>query len=305
MRRIAPRLALLAASAVLARPAAACSVCGCGDPLVSVGEVAGPRGQLGLELDGQWLTQTAGGDTPGTKDLLSQWSILLTASYTPVEHLNVVVTLPYVFKNLQNEAADGSRTTTSNLNGIGDMQLGLRWFVWESIDFGNRTRQTLSVNAGTFAPTGSNSATADGARVDEHGQLGTGGWGPNAGLFYRLQGDLWSASAGLWGLYRTANSYGYRFGPAVLWAVQAQYQPVDWFAAALGVDGRWAAPDVSNGADVDSTGGFLLAAVPAAYFNVFKGAWLFARAQLPIATKLYGIQSIGPVVTAGLRYDVP
>ncbi len=306
-RTLGRRLASLAATVAVflaARPARACSVCGCGDPLVSVGEVAGPRGQLGLELDGQWLHQTAG--TAGTmdgKDDLTQWSILLTASYTPVERLNVVVTLPYVWKDLQNQSPAGS--TVSNLNGLGDMQIGLRWFAWESVDFSNRTRQTLSVNAGTFAPTGSDNATVDGERVDQHGQLGTGGWGPNAGLFYRVQGDVWSGSAGLWGLYRTVNSYGYRFGPAVLWTVQAQYQPVDWFAAALGVDGRWAAPDVENGTDVDSTGGLLLAAVPAVYFNVFKGGWLLARAQLPFATKLYGVQTIGPVVTVGMRYEVP
>jgi hypothetical protein len=53
-------------------PALACSVCGCGDPLVGVGQVAGPAGQFGLELDGQWLSQKAGGDTPGNTDVLNQ-----------------------------------------------------------------------------------------------------------------------------------------------------------------------------------------------------------------------------------------
>jgi len=301
-RRALAAVALALSAA--ARPARACSVCGCGDPLVSVGEVAGPKGQLGLELDFQWLSQTAGGDVPGTLDVLNQYSILFTAAYTPIERLNLVVTFPYLWKNLQNQAADGTRTLTSSLNGFGDLQFGVRWFVWDQIDFGNRTHQSLSVNAGTFAPTGANDATVNGVRVDEHGQIGTGGWGPNVGLFYRLQGDVWSGSAGLWGLYRTVNGFGYRFGPAVLWTAQVQYQPIEWFAAALAIDGRWAAPDVSDGATVPSTGGFVLAAAPAVYFNVFKGGWLIARAQLPFATALYGIQTLGPVVTGGLRYDV-
>ena len=306
--KIPARLAAFAAAtslALAASPALACSVCGCGDPLVGVGQVAGPAGQLGLELDGQWLSQKAGGDVPDTTDLLNQYSVLLTASYTPVANLNLVVTLPWVWKNMQMEMPDGSRMTSSNLNGFGDMQFGLRWFFWDDTDVGNRTHQTLSLSASTFVPTGKNSAVqADGERVDEHGQIGTGGWGPTVGLFYRIQGDVWSGYAGLWGLYRSVNSYGYRFGSAALWTVAGQYQPLDWLAVALAVDGRAAGSDVDNGATVENTGGFVLAAVPAVYANVFPGGWLFAKAQLPFATSLNGVQTIGPVITAGLRYEL-
>ena len=295
----AAAFATAASLALEASPALACSVCGCGDPLVGVGQVAGPAGQLGLELDGQWLYQTAGGEEPGTTDILNQYSVLLTVSYTPVARLNLVVTLPWVWKNMQMEP------TSSNLNGFGDMQFGLRWFFWDDTDVGNRTRQTLSVSASTFVPTGKNSAVqADGERVDEHGQIGTGGWGPSVGLFYRIQGDVWSGYAGIWGLYRSVNSYGYRFGSAALWTAAGQYQPLDWLAVALAVDGRAAGSDVDNGAMVENTGGFVLAAVPAVYANVFPGGWLFAKAQLPFATSLNGVQTIGPVITAGLRYEL-
>lgn len=302
------RLAGLVAAASLAlasSPARACSVCGCGDPLVGVGQVAGPAGQLGLELDGQWLSQKAGGDVPDTTDVLNQYSVLLTASYTPLANLNLIVTLPWVWKNMQMEMPDGSRMTSSNLNGFGDMQFGLRWFFWDDTDVGNRTRQTLSVSASTFAPTGKNSAVqADGERVDEHGQIGTGGWGTSVGLLYRIQGDVWSGYAGAWGFYRSVNSYGYRFGSAALWTVAGQYQPLDWLAVALAVDGRAAGSDVQDGAAVENTGGFVLAAVPAVYANAFPGGWLFAKAQIPFATSLNGVQTIGPVITAGLRYEL-
>ncbi len=300
-------VALAAASSLLlaASPALACSVCGCGDPLVGVGQVSGPAGQFGIELDGQYLSQKAGGEEPGTIDVLDQWSLLLTASYTPVTNLNLVVTLPWVWKGMQMELPDGSRVPSSNLNGFGDMQVGARWFFWESLDLLHGIRHTLSVSASTFIPTGNNSAVdADGIRVDEHGQVGTGGWGPNAGLFYRLQGDVWSAYAGAWGLYRTANSHGYRYGAAVLWTAVGQYQPLEWLAVAVGVDGRVAAADVDQGIDVENTGGLVLAAVPAVYAKVFPGGWLLARAQLPFATSLNGDQAIGPVVTFGLRYEL-
>ena len=301
------RTVALASAAFLvasASPALACSVCGCGDPLVGVGQVAGPAGQFGLELDGQYLYQKAGGEEPGTLDILNQWSMLLTASYTPIANLNLVVTLPWVWKDMQMEMEDGTRMSSSNLNGFGDMQVGARWFFWEHLDLGNGIRHTLSVSAATFIPTGNNSAVdADGIRVDEHGQIGTGGWGPNAGLFYRMQGDVWSAYAGVWGLYRTVNAYGYRYGAAALWTAVGQYQPLEWLAVALGVDGRVAGFDVQDGVDVENTGGLVLAAVPAVYAKVFPGGWLLAKAQLPFATSLNGIQTIGPVVTVGLRYE--
>jgi len=301
------RTVALAASAFLvasASPALACSVCGCGDPLVGVGQVAGPAGQLGLELDGQYLHQKAGGEEPGTLDILNQWSLLLTASYTPIADVNLVVTLPWVWKDMQMEMQDGTRMSSSNLNGFGDMQVGARWFFWEHLDLLHGTRQTLSASASTFIPTGNNSAAdTDGTRIDEHGQVGTGGWGPNAGIFYRFQGDTWSAYAGVWGLYRTVNSHGYRFGAAALWTVVGQYQLLDWLALALGVDGRVAGFDVQDGVEVENTGGLVLAAVPAVYAKVFPGGWLLAKAQLPFATSLNGIQTIGPVVTVGLRYE--
>ena len=302
--RIAAAAALLALAAAAA-PASACSVCGCGDPLVGVGQAAGPAGQLGVELDGQWLYQKAGGEEPGTLDVLDQWSILLSVAYTPVEHLNLFVTLPWVWKDMQLEMPDGARVSSSSLNGFGDMQFGLRWFFWEHLDLGRQIRHTLSLSASTFAPTGDNSAVgADGVRIDEHGQIGTGGWGPNVGVFYRMQGDVWSAYAGIWGLYRTENVHGYRYGAALLWTVAGQYQPLDWLAVGLAVDGRQAGADVDAGATVGSTGGLVLAAVPSVYVNVFPGGWLLAKAQLPFATRLYGEQTIGPVVTAGLRYEI-
>ncbi len=297
-------LAAAVALATLPAPARACSVCGCGDPLVGVGQVAGPAGQFGLELDGQYLSMKAGGEEPGSLDVLDQWSLLLTASYTPVANLNLVVTLPWVWKGMTMQMADGSTMQTSNLNGFGDMQVGARWFFWEDVDLGARTRQTLSVSAATFIPTGNNSAVdAEGVRVDEHGQIGTGGWGPNVGLFYRFQGDAWSAYAGVWGLYRTTNSYGYRFGPALLWTAAGQWSPLEWLSVALGVDGRTAGSDVLDGADVENTGGLVLAAVPVVYARVLPSTWLVARAQLPFATALNGIQTVGPVFTAGLRYE--
>lgn len=301
-----PLAGLLPLAAVLLgspRPAAACSVCACGDALVAVAEMPGNVGQLRLALESEILTLTARSDvSPGMTDSLSQYTLRLGAVWSPLDRLNVLFTLPATRKVMRTEGM-GTDRPASDETGLGDVEVGLRWFAWEAVDFGARTRQSLAFMAGASAPTGPNGAAAGGVRVDEHGQLGTGGWGPSAGVFYRLAGEVWSGFATASGRYRTRNSYGYRYGEALVWSVQAQVQPLAWLVATLGVDGRAAAADRDSGAAVANTGGLVLAAAPGLHFNVMKGGWLFARAQVPFYTRLLGEQTVGPVWTAGIRYE--
>ena len=96
--------------------------------------------------------------------------------------------------------------------------------------------------------TGRHDARAsDGSLVDPLGQLGTGGWGPFAGLHYRLeQGDWLGVSvedSSLDGLasvscrVRTQATYfdhsRCKFGDAALWSVHGQYRPVQRLALDL------------------------------------------------------------------------
>jgi hypothetical protein len=301
-----PLAALLSLAAVLfgfPRPAAACSVCACGDSLVAIAEMPGNVGQLRLSLESETLAMTAASEaSPGMTDALSQYTLRLGAVWSPLDRLNVLFTLPVTRKVMRMEGM-GMDRPASDETGLGDVEVGLRWFAWEGVDFGARTRQSLALMAGASVPTGPNGAAAGGVRVDEHGQLGTGGWGPYTGLFYRLAGDVWSGFATASGRYRTRNAYGYRYGEALVWSVQAQVQPLDWLVAALGVDGRAAAADRDSGATVANTGGLVLAAAPGFHLNVVKGGWLFARAQVPFYTRLLGEQTVGPVWTAGIRYE--
>jgi hypothetical protein len=300
--RSAVPLALLAA--LLAPPQArACSVCACGDPLAAIAETPGSRGSLRLTLEAETLTMTAGSEAmAGMTDELTQWTLRPSVVWSPLSSLNLVATVPFTRKRMD-ETGMGLDSTASDLSGLGDVELGVRWFPFESVDFAARTSQSGALMAGTSLPTGGNGATQDGVRVDEHGQLGTGGFGPYLGLFYRLSGDAWSGFATLTGRWRSENSYGYRYGQSLHWALQGQWQSGSWFAASLAFEGRSAAADRDGGAEVANTGGLVLAATPAVHFSVFTGAWLFARVQLPFYTALLGEQTVGPVFTVGIRYE--
>src|SRR5512138_2405470 len=94
-----PRRGLAAAAAIGAllspRPAGACSVCACGDPLLTSSDPAAITGDLRLQLDTEYLRIDAGNEEdPGLTDELTQWSYRLNAVYRPIDALSLTATLP-------------------------------------------------------------------------------------------------------------------------------------------------------------------------------------------------------------------
>jgi hypothetical protein len=247
-------------------------------------------------------------------DQLTQDAYRLNAAWRPVEPLSLTVTLPLVSKKIVT-VNDGPARTNSDLTGLGDVELGARYSAWRSVEVGARRVQELAIGLGTSIPTGAHGAKLpDGSLVDPHGQLGTGAWGPFAGLYYRHEQGDWTGYANLGYRLRTEASYfdgsKYRFGDATLWSAHGQYQVSRRVVLDLGVDGRHAVADKATEPDgtvtsaVENTGGTLLSAVPAIYLEAFKGGWLFARSQVPVYKRLLGEQDVKPSFTIGVQYQV-
>lgn len=313
-RRAALALSLACGLALWSPPAQACSICGCGDPLLTSTDPAAMVGRLRLQVDTEYLRVDAGTDgVPGSTDQLTQWSTRLNVAWRPLDDLSLVATLPYVSKVIRT-VEGGDRLTASALSGLGDVEVGARWTAWRSVQVGARRAQELAVSAGTMAPTGQKQAREGGALIDPHGQLGTGGWGPFAGLHYRFEEGPWSAFASLSYRVRTEARYfdatRYEFGDALLWSVHGQWLATRRLALDLGVDGRRAAADraTSETGEVEdpvvNTGGTVLAVAPAAYLNATGGLWLFVRGQLPVLKRLEGEQDVKPTVTVGLQVQL-
>lgn len=294
--RIALAAALLAAAAP--RSAEACSVCACGDPLLAASEAPGMAGALRLTLDAEWLRVRAASDaSPGLTDRLTQQTLKLGAVWSPADRLNLAVAVPVTSKVMAT-VGGGPAVPVSDQAGLGDVDVGARFFPFTSADVGARRAQALGLSLGTSLPTGPRQAT-----LDEHAQLGTGGFGPYAGLLYRYgQGDL-AGVASLTGRARTLNADGYRYGGALAWTVQGEWDVHPRVSLALGVDGREAWADRAAGAAVPDTGGLVLAAAPAASFNVAPGLFVTARGQLPFFTRLRGEQAVDPTVSLGLQWQ--
>jgi hypothetical protein len=280
----------------------ACSVCGCGDPLMQAGDTTPQSGALRLRLEADALSADArSDDDPDSTESLEQQSLRPVFVYSPVSALNLVLQVPFVRKDFTLRAPDGNERKVSL--GLGDLDLGARLFAWTRVNLGADRRQELALTLGTSLPTGSNEIQVDGERIDEHAQLGTGSFGPYLGALYALhQGDL-TLSATATARAHTLNGHGYRYGPAVLFDAGGQYRAIDRLALGFGLDGRWAKNDTAAGELQENTGGFVLSATPSAAVMFTNSFWLHLRVQVPMVKHLFGEQSVGPVFTLALQYS--
>ncbi|HET9594349.1 MAG TPA: hypothetical protein VFP65_02145 [Anaeromyxobacteraceae bacterium] len=287
--------------------ARACSVCSRGDPLAPAADAHGSGGDLRLALDFEVLSQRSGSPgAPTMHDDLDQVALKLTTVYSPVPPLNLVLSVPFVHKKMTMEHAPGDIFVASDLTGLGDVEVGVRWFFWESVNMRARMRQSVGVSLGSSFPTGANDAGAFeiGQPNPEHGQPGTGAFGPYAGLSYRLARDPFAALVSVSGRTHDANAQGYRYGSALLWTVQGQWTALPWLAAGFGLDGHHGRQDLQAGALVPNTGGTVIWASPSLFVNLYGKLWATLRGQIPVATAFVGDQSVSPVVTAGLQFTV-
>jgi hypothetical protein len=283
--------------------------------LLTASDPAAISGGFRLQLDTEYLRMDAGTDgQPGYTDQLTQWSYRFNAVYRPLNALSLSATVPLVSKTIHT-VGFGTSVVGSDLTGLGDIELGARYAVWTSIHVGARRVQELAISAGTAIPTGNHNAkAADGTLIDPHGQLGTGGWGPFAGVHYRLEQGNWTTYASLSYRLRTEASYfdgsKYKFGDALLWSVHGQYQPNQRVALDLGIDGRYAKADKASAPDgtvtnaVENTGGTVVSVAPGVYFKAVGGLWLFVRGQVPFYQGLFGEQNVKPSVVTGLQFQL-
>ena len=152
MKTSRPALSLLAAAAVALAapsPARACSVCACGDPLLTSSDPAAITGDLRLQLDTEYLRVDAGNEADrALTDQLTQWSLRLNAVYRPIDALSLTATVPFVSKAISAVGA-GTSTVTSDATGLGDVEVAARYALWRGIDLGRGRVQELAVTAGT------------------------------------------------------------------------------------------------------------------------------------------------------------
>lgn len=284
-----------------ARPALGCSVCGSDDPLVAVGDSAPNAGAFRLALAFSWVSATArSDDDPRVTEDISRATLTPTLVYSPLSRLNVAFALPLLRNRYR--ATGGDDDVAVTLTGLGDAELGLRYFIWQRIDFSARERQELALSTGSSLPTGKNGSAVAGERLDEHAQLGRGAFGPHVGVLYALHRDPWHLSTDATFRAYTRNQSGYRYAEAMLWNAAVQWAASERFACELGLSGRYAARDRQDDEIQRNTGGIVVQAVPGVAFGITSALWLKARIELPFVRDLFGEQTLGPTYLASLQW---
>jgi hypothetical protein len=283
--------------------ARACSVCGCGDPLVAAGDSSPSAGSLRIALESEYLSANAQTEEqPLATEYLTQVSVKPILVYSPLDTLNLVLQVPIVSKDWS-LSGTGVDSQAVNHAGLGDLDLGARWFLVNSMNLRRKSRQNFAISAGTSFPTGPSNATMNGQRLDDHAQLGTGAYGPYLGALYAYHQDPWNLFLSVTGRAHSTNSFGYHYGNALLWTIRSEYEAWKRIVLVLGIDGRYAARDTLNDDPQSNTGGLVLAATPGVIVNLYEELWIHVRAQIPFATHLFGVQHVSPTVIGSIQYS--
>jgi len=317
----------------------ACSVCGCGDPLASSGSAHPMAGSVRLDFEEVYLTASAISDAPGSNqwESLRQTNLNTTLSYAPSDDISLIVMVPIVQKywsldegpnNEDATLAGQSIADTGTPFGIGDINIGARYFFWQETDFQTKQHQALAISFGSYLPTGATNIVSGitGDPIDTHAQLGTGAFGLYAGLLYNHVWDGFTLSVNANVVYHTqaltndptSPVYEYTFGTSYTGGISGQLKIDDPLAVALAVEGRYTDPDTepnpndsnSDGStaagqptwNTPNTGGTVIDLSPAVYWNATGTAVLYGKVQIPTITNFIGQQTLGPTYIFGTQF---
>lgn len=159
---------------------------------------------------------------------------MLTVMYAFTDRFNLTVMLPYLVKDMDMRARDGSRFTEHS-DGIGDVGLLATYTAWQTNDL----RHRVLIKGGNGIPTGSIDAKMDGFPLEYCMQIGSGTVSLLPGLTYLGQAPPWG-----WGLDFNSiiqlgtNDHHYRFGNRYQPSVWVARDVVDWLTVSLSAKGE-------------------------------------------------------------------
>jgi hypothetical protein len=279
--------------------AAACSLCGCGDSMEASGQGLPRAGQWRLGLDWEQLSARAASDEdPARTEGLSQLVLAPTLSYSPSNALNLALRLPWNQKSWDG----GEEGATGVSAGLGDLDLGLRWFFARGMDMAARSTRFAALTLGSTLNTGPSQLEDAGARIDEHAQPGSGAMGPYAGILLGgTQGD-WKLVLHAGGYGHATNFSGYAYGPALKAGLGLRCDTSPATAVGIALEGRYADYDRSGGELVLNSGGSLAEMAPSFHLKFGERVGLSFKALLPVYANLSGEQQVGAGFLTSLQY---
>jgi hypothetical protein len=323
-------LAAIVAAGLLVAPrwARACAECGCGDPTLTVlGSEKPLRHRLRAGASATWQGLSSG---VGDDELnVTERRLDLAAAWAPLDRLFVVATLPLVRRDLA--FADGQRR---QIDGVGDLELRAKGFVWEDRSFS--PRHLVALTGGVRLPTSPWTRDAVGAPVSPEQQIGSGAVSAIVGASYAFFRFPWSAYVSAEASAPVVHQAWYRPAPSLRTTVAGQRHVARFLAVQLGLDARidgHAEEPAATGAvgseahalvdhthflhpghehdeppgavvsDHEHAGGTAVFATGGLLVTPLSDLVAFAQVRVPVLQRLHDGERNGPIVSLGVLYD--
>jgi hypothetical protein len=304
-------VSLIFVSLLSVSPAAACSICRCGDPTFNaLGTDVYTQGAFRVALDWERFDKEQG-ITEGEEDSLKHSEpagresvvenrFTTAFSYTFGERVIAVARIPWSSRQLsEGEETDSTRD-------LADPEVYTLVRLWSSqFAPGLGRRAWLSALGGVKTDWGKNDLRMDGERLDEHLQPGTGSTDVFGGLsgLYLLNAKS-SLFASVQHRRTGANDFGYEYGDLTLANLGYERKLGKIVDAAAELNFRTAGRDRVDAAGTmdPNTGGDVLYLTPRVILDLGKGLVGRLAVQVPVYRDLNGDQEERAVANVGLTY---
>jgi hypothetical protein len=306
-RTIRAMTVLVAGILLLGAPRAsdACSVCRCGDPaFAALGLDLYNPGRFYLAVDWDRFEKEQG--AADEEESLVEDRFTVSAAYAVTDRLTLIGRIPWSSRTLS-EHEDGELDRVSTF-GLSDPELFVNLRLWSApITPSVGSRGWFGLQAGVKTPWGDNDQQANGERIDEHAQPGTGStdWiGGLAGVYVVDPRSTLFGSA----QYRHtgSNSSGYRYGNLLLATAGYERSLGRVLDGVIEADFRDAGEDrIDEEGELDpDTGGQMLYLTPRLLVRLTPGLVARVSAQVPVAERLNGDQTEHTVYSAGITWTL-
>lgn len=274
----------------IAQSSSACPMCASGGPADYVKydqqkilNAVRKLKQWSVGLDARTISSSEGVNSEETH---RQSQIGAFAAYRPSSNWFMYIRAPYSATTLTE--SDGNNVVSG---GIGDAELQV------SYDFKTKAQWWPAVSVGVKVPTGDNNVKIDSGqdtnhreRLDEHGQVGTGGWDGMIMFHLRRSGEYrFASTAGF--RANGENDYGYRFGNAVWLDLVANRIIYQNLSAGLGTRLRHTSRNNNLGESEFHSGGTILLLMPEVGFSFGESLMASMLCTIPALNNLNGSQS--------------
>ena len=274
----------------------ACATCLCGDPtLTTMGTEKPYAGRM--RVGAEYLSRGETVGEPGVSEhVIEEERLTFNFSYSLNEHWIVAASLPLVTKTV-----DRFDLTHEQGNGVGDMDLTVRWFIGGDNRF--PVRELWGMQFGLRVPTSTEQYANDEA-IDFDAQPGAGTTIPSLGAWYGYYRTPWF-------FYTSANYQhaidegyqGYQAGDVFLLTGHAQYAVKPGLALQFSLDARAKAQDYYFDVVDEDSGGLLVMASPGLAWTPLDDLIVNVSVQLPVIENVNGRQEEDPTYRLGVIYD--